>query len=111
MKHATLARLAPLLQELRSHPSLREVRPTVFFVNDRNFLHFHDEPDGVFADIRLKKAFVRLPVSTRADQLELIGRIDECLSSLDSQIVRRRRRSCEPARGRRQQLMDDASED
>ena len=92
MEDATLGRIAPLLAELRRHPSLREVRPTVFFVNDRDFLHFHDERDGIFADVRLARSFVRLPVSTRAEQLELLGRIDECLSKLDSHIVRRRRR-------------------
>ncbi|HET8670626.1 MAG TPA: hypothetical protein VFM05_08385 [Candidatus Saccharimonadales bacterium] len=102
MKHTTLARIAPLLQELRRHHSLREVRPTVFYVNDRDFLHFHDERDGVFADVRLARAFVRLPVSTRAEQLELLGQIDECLSSLDSHMVRRRRRGRDLARGRRQ---------
>jgi len=102
MKHTTLARIAPLLEELRRHPSLREVRPTVFYVNDRDFLHFHDEREGVFADVRLARAFVRLPVSTRAEQFELLGRIDECLSSLDSHIVRRRCGDRSLPRGRRQ---------
>ena len=101
MKHKTLARIAPFLQDLRRHPSLREVRPTVFYVNDLNFLHFHDEQDGVFADVRLARAFVRLPVTTRAEQLELLERIDECLLSLDSNNVRRRRRGCDLPRGRR----------
>lgn len=91
MKETTLALLTPLLNELRRHPSLREVRPTVFYVNERDFLHFHDEPDGVFADIRLAKGFRRFPVSTSAEQFELLGQIDECISSLDSRIVRARR--------------------
>lgn len=104
MKQTTLARIAPLLQELRCHPSLREVRPTVFYVNDRDFLHFHDEPDGVFADVRLARGFVRLPVSTRVEQLELFERIEECLSSLDSHVVRRRRRDRNLSR--RERLFD-----
>lgn len=102
MKDSTLARIAPLLEELRRHPSLREARPTVFYLNDREFLHFHDVRDGVFADVRLARVFLRLPVSTPAEQLELLGRIDECLSSLDAHTVRRRRQGSAVARRKRQ---------
>jgi hypothetical protein len=92
MKRATLDRLAPLLEALRAHPALREVRPTVFQLNGRDFLHFHDEPEGIFADVRLTKGFVRLPVSSHSEQLELLERIDHNLSSLDVHVRARQRR-------------------
>ncbi len=38
MKTATLERLAPLLNLLRAHPALREVRPAAFHLNGRDFL-------------------------------------------------------------------------
>lgn len=92
MKRAALDRIAPLLDVLRAHPALREVRPTVFHLNDRDFLHFHDEPGGIFADVRLTKGFVRMPVSSRSEQAELLERIDQSLSSLDSRLRDRQRR-------------------
>jgi hypothetical protein len=91
MKHMTLDRIAPLLEALRAHPALREVRPTVFQLNDRDFLHFHDEPEGIFADVRLTKGSVRLPVSSPSEQLELLERIDHNLSSLDVHVRDRQR--------------------
>jgi hypothetical protein len=56
MKHAgaaTLARLAPLLTRLRSIDCLVELRPGIFYLRGRAFLHFHEDPAGVFADVRL----------------------------------------------------------
>ena len=102
MKHAgpaTLARIAPLLQELRARPVLREMRPGVFYLKSCAFFHFHDDPSGVFADVRLADEFVRLPVTSRSEQSDLIGQIDDCLSTIESrssgrsrQRVRRRGR-------------------
>lgn len=94
MKHAgprTLARITPLLEELRTHSVLREKRPGVFYLKSREFLHFHDDPTGVFADVRLADEFVRLPVTSEAEQLEMLDRIDDCLSTVESRSVTRGR--------------------
>ena len=96
MKHAgpdTLGRIAPLLQELRGRTVLRERRPGVFELNSRAFLHFHDDPAGIFADVRLAEDFVRLPVTSVSQQSELLERIDECLSTIESRATDRRRRA------------------
>ena len=56
MTHAgpgTLARIAPLLEQLRGRPVLRERRAGVFELKSRAFLHFHDDPSGILADVRL----------------------------------------------------------
>jgi hypothetical protein len=95
MKHAgsgTLARIAPLLAELRAHPVLRERRPGIFELKSRAFLHFHDDPSGIFADVRLADDFVRMPVTSRAEQAELLERIDDCLSKVEARSADRRRR-------------------
>ena len=95
MKHAgpdALARIAPLLAELRARPVLRERRPGVFELKSRAFLHFHDDPSGIFADVRLAEAFVRLPVTSSAQQSDLLDRIDDCLSAIESRATGRRRR-------------------
>lgn len=55
MKHAgpaTIEGLEPLLRRLRELPSLAEKKPGVFYHKGRAFLHFHDDPRGVFADLR-----------------------------------------------------------
>jgi hypothetical protein len=95
MKHAgpaTLARLSALLEELRARPVLRERRPGVFELKSRAFLHFHDDPGGIFADVRLADDFVRLPVTSRSQQSDLLERIDDCLASVESRVTDRRRR-------------------
>jgi hypothetical protein len=96
MRHAgpsTLARIAHLLEELRARPVLRERRPGVFELGSRAFLHFHDDPSGVFADVRLAEGFVRLPVTSRSEQTDLLERIDDCLSASESRATDRRRRA------------------
>lgn len=94
MRHAgpaTLARIPALLEDLRARPALRETRPGVFALNGRAFLHFHDDPSGVFADVRLAHEFVRLPVTTRAEQADLLDRIDDCLDAVEARIGEGRR--------------------
>jgi hypothetical protein len=102
VKHAgqaTLARIAPLLEQLRVRTVLREHRPGVFYLKSRAFLHFHDDPAGVFADLRLAGQFVRLPVTTAVEQADLLERIDDCLSTVEARDVDRNRRR--PPRGGR----------
>ena len=89
---ATFARIAPLLEELRERPVIRERRPGVFELNSRPFLHFHDDPSGVFADVRLAEGFVRLPVTSGSEQADLLGRIDDCVSAVETRETDRRRR-------------------
>ncbi|WP_397418395.1 hypothetical protein [Phenylobacterium sp.] len=55
MKHATAAtldQLDSLLAELRRLTSLTERSRGVFYRKGRAFLHFHEDPLGLFADIR-----------------------------------------------------------
>jgi hypothetical protein len=94
MKHAgpaTFARIGPLLAELRSRDALRESRPGVFALRSKPFLHFHDDPSGVFADVRLAASFVRMPVSTASQQADLLERIDEFLADIETRATDRRR--------------------
>ena len=55
MKHAspaTLDALEPLLTELRTLAGLKEKSRGVFYLKSRAFLHFHEDPKGLFADVR-----------------------------------------------------------
>lgn len=55
MKHAgapALDELEPLLSALRGLPGLKERSRGVFYRKSQAFLHFHEDPRGLFADIR-----------------------------------------------------------
>lgn len=92
MRQTSLEKIGPLLEMLRANSALEEVRPTMFHLNGRDFVHFHDYSDGVVADVRLSKRVVRMPVSSPEEQAELLDQIDECLSSLDLRVRDRQRR-------------------
>src|SRR5262245_61622159 len=94
MRHAgpsTLARISDLLEELRARSVLRERTPGVFELKSRAFLHFHADPSGVYADVRLAEDFVRMPVTSRSEQSDLLDRIDDCLSAVESRAMASRR--------------------
>ena len=83
MRHITseqLDRLAPLLEELRQVSELREKKRGVFYRKSRAFLHFHEDPRGLFADLRLAGPdFDRFEVTSRAQQRALAKRIRTAL--------------------------------
>ena len=84
MKHAShtsLARLAPLLEQLRAISSLGERTPGSFYRRSAAFLHFHEDPTGLFAYVKLDLAsFERFPVNTRAEQATLLRAVRLALS-------------------------------
>jgi N-acetylglutamate synthase-like GNAT family acetyltransferase len=54
MRHARdqdLDRLDDLLAELRTLPGLIERKRGVFYRKSRAFLHFHEDSEGMFADL------------------------------------------------------------
>ncbi len=84
MKHAsksTLDSLAPLLERLRSFEGLVEKRPGVFYRKSKAFLHFHEDPQGIFVDVRLRTddPFTRLPVTTAHQQTTLASKVERAL--------------------------------
>ena len=92
LKASTLHSLNPLLDVLRAHPALREVRPAEFALHRKDFVHFHEDSDGVFADVRLKdEGRVHMPVSSPAEQAEFLDRIDPTLEALALHEEMRRR--------------------
>jgi hypothetical protein len=88
MKHArakALDELEPLLVALREIPELREKSRGTFYRGSRAFLHFHEDPAGLFADVRIDAEFERVRVTSAKEQQELLRRIwKTCQRSLDS---------------------------
>jgi hypothetical protein len=71
MKHAgpaALDALEDLLTRIRSHAELREKSRGCFYHKSKAFLHFHEDPEGLFADLKVGGEFARLRVSTRAER-------------------------------------------
>jgi hypothetical protein len=83
MKHAgpqTLAALEAMLRVLRAHGTLVERTPGSFYRKSKAFLHFHEDPAGIFADIKIDgDKFTRLPASTRDEQANLLKVVDQAL--------------------------------
>jgi hypothetical protein len=90
MRQASLEQIGPLLAVLRAHPAVDEVRPLTFHLDGRDFVHFHDDPGGVEADVRLAEGVLRMRVAS--DPAGLLGHIEECLARLDSRARDRQRR-------------------
>lgn len=86
MKHAgpdALSKLAIILENLRERTTLQEKGVGVFYLKSKPFIHFHDDPSGVFADVKLgQQSFDRYRVTTKKEQLALLKQIDKHLSSL-----------------------------
>lgn len=78
MKHAgeqALDQLEPLLGELRALPGMVEKKRGVFYRKSKAFLHFHEDPRGLFADLRdaTGEDFDRFDVTNEPGRVELVA--------------------------------------
>ena len=61
---------------------LVEKSPGRFYRKSQAFLHFHEDGDDIFADVRLRPGpFERVRVTTKAEQRRLVTRIRRCLEA------------------------------
>ena len=72
---AALDELEPFLQSIRSVPGLVERKRGVFYRRSRAFLHFHEDPSGMHADVRLGETFEPVRVQTNEERNALLQRI------------------------------------
>ncbi|WP_051695351.1 hypothetical protein [Caulobacter sp. UNC358MFTsu5.1] len=83
MKHAgpqALDRLEPLIAQIRALPGLVEKQRGTFYRKSRAFLHFHEDPKGLFADIRLEgDDFERIDVTGADGADRLVAMARACL--------------------------------
>ena len=85
MRHArapTLALLAVLLDGLRRLPGMVERQPGIFYRRSQSFLHFHEDPAGLFADLRLAAGedFTRFQVDSAVQQAALLAAVKATLA-------------------------------
>ncbi len=83
VKHITppqLDRLEELLAGLRELDGIKEKKRGIFYRKSKAFLHFHEDPAGLFADVRLDGViFERYGVTSKKDQRELLTRVKAAL--------------------------------
>jgi hypothetical protein len=75
MRHASaqaLDRIEPLLAELRTFSEIVERKRGIWYLRSRALLHFHEDPAGVFADLKVGSEFQRFPVNTLRERRELV---------------------------------------
>ena len=82
MKHAgaaALDALDELIAAIRARDRLREPRRGVFYRRGKAWLHFHEDPAGLFADLREGADWTRVRVSTATERKKLLAMIDRSL--------------------------------
>ena len=83
MKHAgapALDQIEPLLASIREIPGLVERSRGVFHRNAKAFLHFHEDPNGMHADVRLDGIeFERFRAETAEEQAALVDLVRKAL--------------------------------
>ena len=83
MRHArpdALDRLEALLAELRTFEALVEKRRGVFYRGSKAFVHFHEGPTGLYADVRVGADFERFSVNSPEQRQALIGDVGRSLA-------------------------------
>ncbi|WP_293907279.1 hypothetical protein [Phenylobacterium sp.] len=78
MKHAgpaVLDTIEPLLAEIRALGGLKEASRGIFYLKSRAFLHFHEDPKGLFADVRDAdgRDFERIDVTEETGRRRLVA--------------------------------------
>jgi hypothetical protein len=83
VKHASdtaLDQLGEVLEGLRKQSALRERKRGVFYLRTSAFIHFHEDPAGLFADFKAASGWERLPVNTKSDTKRFLARVRELLA-------------------------------
>jgi hypothetical protein len=78
VRHAgpdALDSIETLLTQLRQVPGVVEKKRGVFYRRSKAFVHFHEDPTGIYADVRLTEDFERFRVQTPEEQAALLVRI------------------------------------
>ena len=83
MRHAgaaALDRLDGLLQQVRRRqPQLKERKRGAFYRGGQGWLHFHEDPAGLFADLKVDGEWTRFAIDTAAERKVLLQRLEETL--------------------------------
>ncbi|HEV2098283.1 MAG TPA: hypothetical protein VGR45_05085 [Stellaceae bacterium] len=59
---------------------IKEKKLGIFYRRSKSFLHFHEDPMGLFADLSAGTDFDRFPVNTKQEWKALLAAIDGALN-------------------------------
>jgi len=82
MRHArteALDQLEEVLAALRTLASIRERTRGVFYLRGQAFTHFHEDPSGLYADLRRNAEFDRFPVNTIQERSNYLAAVRQIL--------------------------------
>ncbi len=79
--HATLEQLASLLERLSAVVGLVQRSRGVYYFKSKAFLHFHEDPAGIFADVNVAGEWKRVRVGSPQDESELLQLVSEEISA------------------------------
>jgi hypothetical protein len=85
MKHAgpqALDQLEPILEEIRRLGGLKEKKRGAFYCGSVGFLHFHEDPAGFFADLKIGDDFERFPINSKTQTQTFLRRAAAALNSV-----------------------------
>jgi hypothetical protein len=91
MKHAgpnALDELEPILREIRKVEGLTEKKRGTFYYRGNAMLHFHEDPLGFFADLKVDGEFTRLAVNTKREEAEFLRRATVALRAVVSRHLK-----------------------
>ena len=83
MKHAgpaALDSLEPIIAEVRKLEGLKEKKRGSFYRGSVGFLHFHEDPAGFFADLKVGVEFTRMPVNNQREIEAFIRRARKAIA-------------------------------
>src|ERR1700676_2482160 len=89
MKHAgpqALDELEPILREIRKLEieGLIEKKRGTFYYRSNAMLHFHEDPLGFFADLKVDGEFTRLAVNTKREEAVFLRHAATALTAVVS---------------------------
>jgi hypothetical protein len=82
MRHAgeaALDSIESMLDELRQFEGICERNRGIFYQKASAFIHFHEDPAGIFADVRRDREWVRLPVNKSSERRQFVRLVREIL--------------------------------
>ena len=71
--------LRDLFNLLRVQPGVEEQIPGIYRHGGAAFLHFHDGTAGCYADLRVAGKWMRYPVNSKEERIELLARLKAAL--------------------------------
>jgi hypothetical protein len=82
-REAALDRLDGLLSQVRHrHPQLKERKRGAFYRGGQGWLHFHEDPSGLFADLKIAGEWTRFAVDSAAERKVMLQRLADTLAPM-----------------------------